>query len=182
MTLVTPIDQLLTIAEISIALAGFAGIIATFQFRKPDGITSGHVVSLAMIVNISLVGAFFSVLPIGLMNFGVSEKEAWAVSSALMGVNILAFVEYLRRHTAFPALKKPDRVFFVSLFVLALILAATQFMNAAGIVFDQEFGPFFVAFVFCFALVCYNFSRLLLRPLWRLVRIKAAGTESGYQV
>jgi hypothetical protein len=28
------IEQLLTIAEVSVALAGFAGIVATFQFRQ----------------------------------------------------------------------------------------------------------------------------------------------------
>ena len=47
------IDQLLTIAEISFALAGFAGVIATFQFRQQERVTRGQAISLSMIVNIS---------------------------------------------------------------------------------------------------------------------------------
>jgi hypothetical protein len=177
MTIESATDQLLTITEISIALAGFAGIIATFQFRQLDRLSSGHVVSLAMIVNISLVGAFFSVMPIALFNFGLSEHTTWAVSSALLGINILAFFEYVRRNAVLTMLKKSDQMFFRVLFTLALMLAVSQFMNAAGVVFHQEFGPFFVAFIFCFFLVCYNFSRLLLRPLWRIVRDQASLAE-----
>jgi hypothetical protein len=34
------VDSLLTVAEISVALAGFAGIIATFQLRQIEHVSS----------------------------------------------------------------------------------------------------------------------------------------------
>ena len=91
------VDQLLTIAEVSVALAGFAGIVATFQFKQQVRINQGHVLALSMIVNISLVGAFFAVLPLIFLNYGMAENKVWALCSGLMGANISMFMIFIWR-------------------------------------------------------------------------------------
>lgn len=93
------IEQFLTIAEVSAAPAGFAGIVATFLFGQQANIYRGHVLALSMIVNISLVGAFFSVLPLIFLNCGMAEQDVWSLCSALMGVNISIFIFYIWRTT-----------------------------------------------------------------------------------
>lgn len=170
------IEQLLTIAEVSVALAGFAGIVATFQFRQQVNVNRGHALALSMIVNISLVGALFAVLPMVFMNYGVAEKDVWSICSALMGINISIFILYVWRTTRLNSLPIQTRIIFSSFFAMAFAIVCANFMNSAGLMFDHEFGTYFISFVFCFFLVGYNFSRLLMLPLWRQIHRQEVGS------
>lgn len=163
------IDQLLTMAEVSVALAGFAGIVATFQFRQQNKVYRGHVVALSMIVNISLVGGFFAVLPLIFLNYDMPEQDVWALCSALMGVNIFGFIVYLWKRARLNSLPPTTRVIIIGFFLTALGVAIANVMNAAGFIFHRQFGTYFISFVFCLSLVGYNFSRLLMFPLWKLI-------------
>jgi hypothetical protein len=58
-----------------------AGIISAFQFKKEKQIPGGQVINLSMIANMSLMGAFFSVLPLALLNFGITERTVGAICS-----------------------------------------------------------------------------------------------------
>ncbi len=164
-----PIDQLLTIAEIALTLAGFAGIIATFQFQNGSSLSRGRVLSLALIVYISLVGTFFAVLPIVLLNFGLPEKSVWAGCSALMAINISAFIVYIWRRTDTNHLSGPIRSFYGASFLLASAVVIANIMNCIPGLFDGEYSIYFVNFVFFLFLVGFYFSRLLLHPLWKAV-------------
>ena len=44
------------------------------------------------------------------------------------------------------------------------------FLNAAGLVFDRQPGPFMAGAVYGLSLAGIMFSRLLLMPLWQIVR------------
>ncbi len=164
------INQLLTIAEISVALAGFAGIIATFQFRQPGAIKRGHVLALSMIVNISLVGALFAVLPLIFLNYGIAEQQVWAICSALVAANISTFMFFIWKNTQLKSVAPSTRSAYIFFFVLAAIIVVLNSMNAMGLVIDRQFGTYFLSFVFCFFLVGFNFTRLLMLPLWKVIR------------
>ena len=79
-------DLLLVGAEVSVAFAGFSGIIATFQFRDATLIKRGDIVALTMIVQFSLLCAFFSVFPVLLSIFGIDGTTVWSISSALVAL------------------------------------------------------------------------------------------------
>lgn len=163
------IDQLLTVAEIALTLAGFAGIIATFQFKNSAFFSKGRVLSLSLIVYISLVGTFFAVLPIALLNFGLSEKSVWATCSALMALNITVFIIYIWQRTHTDHLSRLLRAFYSTAFVGAILIVVINLMNCAAIVFDSEYSIYFLNFLYCLFLVGFYFSRLLLQPLWKQV-------------
>lgn len=167
-------DQLLTFAELSIALAGFAGIIATFQFKQEDHVSRGRVLGLSMIVNISLLGAFFSVFPLALMNFGLAEKEVWAYSSGLAGIVWFAVIIFIGQNLRKYRVRKHIRVFFSVLFFMSLAASVISFLNAFGVIFHQIYAPYFAGFLLAFFMVCYNFSRLLMHPLWKALREEEA--------
>lgn len=167
-------NQLLTLAEISIALAGFSGIIATFQFEEKNYISRGHVLSLTVIVGISLAAAFCAVLPLALFNFGFDEPVVWSISSFVGGVLWLSGSVLTIRNLSIRTVKLPTKVLIYVFTALAASAAIANFLNTAGIVFDREFGPYFAAFIFGFCLVLYNFSRLLLHPLWKVVHKREA--------
>ena len=161
------LDQLQTIAEISVALAGFAGIIATFRAGK---VSRGRVLALSMIVNISLFAAFFAVLPIGLANLGLAEKQVWSITSFLLGIAQLVFVYFISSNSNFKSLKVGLRLLYIGMLAIAVILGFANFLNAFGLVFRQDFTAIFMTVVFNLGVVCFNFSRLLLYPLWKAVR------------
>ena len=167
-------DQLLTFAEISIALAGFAGIIATFQFKKEEHISRGRVLDLSMIVNISLLCAFMSVFPLALLNFGITERAVWAFCSSVAGILWLGVILFILRNMNADNVAKPLRILFAFLFIYSSSTAVILFLNAFGIIFNQEFGPYFAAFILAFFMVCFNFSRLLMHPLWKALRKQEA--------
>jgi len=47
-------------------------------------------------------------------------------------------------------------------------------MNSFNLVFKREFGPFYISLVYALGSVCFMFSRLLLRPIWRSIRKQEA--------
>lgn len=145
-----------------------------------------------MIVYISLVAALFCAVPLVLINFEVNERTTWAISSGLMGVNISVFIIYVWRNTRLVTLHPISRLVYIAFFVAAVILVVMNTLNALGVVFDREYGPYFLSYVFCLFLVGFNFARLLLRPLWKAVKqlesndkkfreSSASGTEANIE-
>ena len=78
-------DLLILCAEVSVALAGFAGIIATFQFRDGKSVKHVELLGLTIIVRISLLDTLICIVPLALLSSGVAESTAWAISSGVGG-------------------------------------------------------------------------------------------------
>jgi hypothetical protein len=57
-------DLLLVFIEVAVALAGFSGIIATFQLRLSSVPKRSVLAGLSYIVNASFMGAYISALPL----------------------------------------------------------------------------------------------------------------------
>ena len=98
-------DQLLTIIEVAVALAGFAGIVGSFQFKAGANLSRGDVLGLYLMIHLSLTTAICAALPIILYNFGISETTVWSICSS---VGFLAFVIVIFN------IKKKFRKVFVS--------------------------------------------------------------------
>jgi len=159
-------DQLLTYIEISIALAGFSGIVAAFQFRDDRRVTRGDVLGLTMLLTISLAAAFCAGLALLLLNFGLETEMIWSVMSIVMVLNNIGFI-YVGTRGALKigALTKQGRLVVafmqLSMTAVSVILA----MNAFGIVFERMFAPVSLQFVSALSLAGMLFARLLIRPI-----------------
>ena len=57
-----------------------------------------------------------------------------------------------------------------AIFIVAPLTGIANLMNAAGIVVNKEFGPFFGMYVLNLGIVCVNFARLMLTPLWKILK------------
>tara|TARA_R110002074_G_scaffold63042_2_gene151432 strand:- start:2572 stop:3108 length:537 start_codon:yes stop_codon:yes gene_type:complete len=164
-------NQLLTIGQIAVALAGFAGIIATFQFNKKSNVKRGEAIGLSIIVNFGLVSAFFSFLPLGLWNFGMSTQNIWAISSVLASVNYFGYIYYIAKHYSKIKVKKiKSKIKYTLLFLSSGSIILMLLFNAFNIGLHQEYGPYFISQLFPLFMACYMFSLLLLKPIWRSVR------------
>ena len=160
-------DQLLIVTEVSVALAGFAGIVSAYQYKEGRKISRGDALGIAMMVNIGLVNAIFSLLPLILFSLGLNETATWKVCSALMAINYLIFFAYVFKNMRGVRVRKvSSKLIYILLYSVAFIF---MIVNVLGIGYNGEQGPFFVSLILLLVIAGYMFARLVLRPLWRSV-------------
>jgi hypothetical protein len=164
-------DQLLIVTEVSVALAGFAGVVSAYQYKEGVHLRRGDALGIAMMVNIGLVDAFFSVLPLMLFGLGLSEVLSWKVSSALMAANYAVFWTYIFRNMRGVKVRKlSSKLVYAALYSGGFLILSINLANAFGIVYHGVQGPFFVSLILPLVIAGYMFARLVLRPLWRSVK------------
>ena len=174
-------DILLVGIEASIALAGFAGIIATYQIRDVAMIRRGPIGALTVVVQFSLLSALGCAIPMLLHTFGVRGTTLWAVGSAIAAMFTAIGGYSIVRSMRGSVTTTSRRLLFVLLEVLGAFVALALILNAADLVFHREPGPLVVAVLYALSVAGYMFSRVLLLPLWRIVRENEAansGVES----
>ena len=163
-------EMLVLGVEAGIALAGFAGIIATFQFGGEKGVRRPDAVGVTMIVRDALQSTAACSLVMLLFAFQISESTTWTLGSIFVSV-VLSYNIYsssrLLRHDF-------KRKSFLLVLVIGYAVAAfgvlANILNAADVVFHREAGPVLMGIVLMLSSSAYSFSRLLLLPIWRMVR------------
>jgi hypothetical protein len=168
------LDILILGVEASIALAGFAGIIATFQFGGSKETRRADAVGLTMILQFSLLAALASSIAILLFTFDVKETTLWAMCSVVAAI-MLAGGTYVQSDNLKGAVRTASgKRMIVVIQSPALVLILINVMNVSDIIFHREAGPVIASIVWALTLAGFAFSRLLLRPVWRNVRIQEA--------
>lgn len=163
-------DLLLVGAEVSVAFAGFAGIIAAFKFKDEHQISRGNYEGLSIIVNFGLGGAFFCLLPLVLSLFGIADTKTWSISSLIFGFFLSYHFYNLLKGARASNMKPKTKSFFSAVFALSAVCVISMFANSAGVIFAQEPGPYVATIMFGLGLVGLMFSRLLLKPLRRSIQ------------
>ncbi|MEZ5503388.1 MAG: hypothetical protein R3E50_12345 [Halioglobus sp.] len=168
------LDLLILGVEASIALAGFAGIIATFQFGGAKEIRRSDAVGLTMILQISLMAALHSALTLLLYSFGLQETTLWAVSS-VFAVIFQAQGAYSASTKVGPAVRTTSFKLLIAMMQIPSVgMILINVMNASDIYFHREPGPAIASIVWGLSLSGFMFSRLLLIPVWRNVHSQEA--------
>jgi hypothetical protein len=163
--------QLILLAEIAIALAGFAGIVATNQFRSTGKFSRGDVVGLILIVHCGAVDAFFALLPMAIFAFGYSEQIAFRISSGVHCINFTLYLYWILTNMRTVRVRSPlARSANGVLYSSAVAIIAINAMNAMNWKFHGEFGPYFLACILPLLLAAYMFIRLVSRPILRAVK------------
>jgi hypothetical protein len=158
--------------EVSIALAGFAGIITTFRMRNETTAGRGNVAGLTLLVQYSLLAAFACSIALILQTFGITGETLWA-SSSVCAALFTGYGAYgIQRGMRGVNFKKSIRMLYLTLQAIGALIAVANILNALGLVFHRVPGPFVVSVCFGLGVACFIFSRLLLMPLWRIVREK----------
>lgn len=153
----------LTIAEVSVAFAGFSGVVAVFRRRSIGEWRSGDILRFWQMMEVSLSGVVFSLLPFVFHYSGLSAAATWAACSAL-----LAFVSSVQMGRAvFRTVKAAGSdgsisLRFTGLFLLiGVVIVLLQVGNVLGIVFNRAVGPYLVGVFWQLSLACVLFWRLL---------------------
>jgi hypothetical protein len=168
------LDILILGVEASIALAGFAGIIATFQFAGEKETRRGDAVGLTMILQFSLLTSLTCSIAILLYSFDLKEATLWAICSAISAV-----FQAWGSHAVQKNMRGVDKTqslgrMTIILQAPSLVLILINVMNASDIFFHREAGPIIASIVYTLSIAGFMFTRLLLIPIWRNVRKQEA--------
>ena len=151
------LDVLLSIAEISVAFAGFSGIITAVVGRDGSDWDQGNLSRFRLMIFSSLSAIIASLLPfVFLLN---SENINWVWCVSLLGVYLLGFTIYWIR-TLILARRNLNN--YVSSLVSALAILATliQFIALAGFI-NPDLGIYFLGVFYLFIQTCIAFIRLV---------------------
>lgn len=164
------LDILLVGIEASIALAGFSGVIATYQITDVTRVRRGAVVGLTVIVQYSLLAALACAIPLLLHTIGVKGATLWLISSVVGAIGTASGAYDSARRMRGAIVKKSSRLLFLLLQSLGVLVTLALILNAADLVFHREPGPYIAMVVYILSVAGVMFSRLLLLPLWRILR------------
>ena len=153
---------LLTIAEVSIGFAGFAGIVALFGRRAGGAWSTADQLRFNALVRHALLSLFAAFLPLAIFYVDPDHGSPWRLSSAVFGVVFLLLIRTgLRR---IPEASGDSEANIRGAWVLVAgfaVLALGLFLNAIGFVFQGDAGPYLVALFSSLVLTGVFFARLL---------------------
>lgn len=160
-------DTLLTLAEVSIGLAGFAGIVMVFG-RGPGELPAADSFRLLALVGCSLGTLFLSLVPIALNGVGLPEPELWQWSSAILlavaiPAHVFAFARW-RRDAAEILEVVPIPLLPIGACAFLLNFVA-QICNALGVGWPPRFGVYLLGLLLYLLFAAIQFARMLfVRP------------------
>lgn len=119
---------LTTVAEVSIALAGFTGVVAVLGNRRKHDWTADERLQLRTLVETSLTALFASFAPSVLYLVITSEPAVWRTANLVLGTMHLAnLVAFLRR-----AKEAKPTASQKSLLVVGIAIILAHFLASAG--------------------------------------------------
>jgi len=129
-------ETLLTIAEIAVALAGFASIVSVIA-QRPDGRSrTADAARLRMMLEVALRNAGFAVLPLPFLQLAPSDPIVWRVASGVYVAVALAYAAIrLRSVRGFDSGR-----FTISLQALLAMTTIASFANVLGLAGANAFS------------------------------------------
>ncbi len=118
-----------TVAEVSVALAGFTGVVAVLGHRRKHDWTAEERLQLRTLVETSLTALFASFAPSVLYLIVTSEPAVWRSANLFLGALHLAnLVAFLRRtKEAKPTTSQ------IGLLVVGIVIILAHFLASAGV-------------------------------------------------
>jgi hypothetical protein len=167
---VDEVETLIGIAQIGVAIAGFATLASILgrRFSRDDPRTD--VARLRSMLDISLAAAALSLFPILPMKLGVSSETVWRISSLvfLVTISVMAF-SIRRRNRELDRLRAAySNAFSATSFVVAGALGVVLLASALGMAglatFSTYYAALLVNLVFSGLLFIRIFASLVAAP------------------
>ncbi|HEY1770281.1 MAG TPA: hypothetical protein VGG02_08505 [Chthoniobacterales bacterium] len=159
-----PAEALSTVAQIAVALAGFAGVVVVFRTESLHRWAAIDRFRLWLLLANSVIPLALALLAILLLAAEPAPVAIWRWCSGIAGPFLLLFAALtVRAGRAIPAPElqadRTARLLFYPLFFLGAAVTLLQFYNA---IFAGRFRYFFVAIVFQLLGALLQFVRLIL--------------------
>ena len=155
-------DELLSIAEISVTLIGFSGLIFVFRSRSFDQLQPRDLSAIAMIVASGGVALAFALLPLPFAYLDVAEDALWRWYCGVFGSALLvtAFI-FARINRRLDAAGHPARTPRFNFTTLTLVVAMG--LSLVGSTWGPWHGPtiYLLALISC-VLLCLTCVALMM--------------------
>lgn len=146
-----PSETLLTIAEISIAVIGFAGIVSALRPRSSPHADAMHRLRMRIMIETSAYVVVFAFFPLLLAGLDLPKDVVWGAGSALLAATAPIQVSsiYVRQRSLFgSALLRETLLFDASTIGLAVLVECALVANATGLFFEPRFAGYLVGVLF----------------------------------
>jgi hypothetical protein len=156
-------QALSALAEVSVAFAGFSGIVTAFRRRDPGVWSKLDRFRFRFMVEFSLATLALSLFPFFVSELGLSESMVWSLSSLLLGGGAFFYVirSVARLHPLVVAGEPVSRRLTLVSVAVGIGITVSAFLNAAGF-FSQPSGVYLTGVGGCLFVSSAMFSRLLL--------------------
>ena len=157
-------DVLLTIAEVSIAVLGFAAIVTALRHNSGQRADLLTQLRIRVMIGASAAALLFSFLPFVFRAAGLQESSVASVSSALfaVGLAILSGRGLARQRRQIGSLLLPEiRLFDVSLLTIMVLLIGALSLRSAGLLPQLGFAPYVSALLFSLFVGVQAFVRIV---------------------
>ena len=151
-------------AEVSVALAGFTGVVAVFHDRGGRQWRSLDLLRFRIMLGTSIATLLLSLLPFGLHQLGFAPRVIWGVCSGAFALYLGSVsVLDLRQGRRTGAFKEPGFNPWIPRVLAVLVSSAVllQILNLLGLGFRHESGPFLLGLLLLIV-VCASMFVLLL--------------------
>ena len=146
-----PSETLLTIAEISVAVIGFAGIVSALRPRSSPLADAMHRLRMRIMLETAAYVVVIAFVPLLMTGLDLPETTIWGVGSGLLAITAPIQVAsiYIRQRSIFGrALLRETLLFDASAIVLALAVEGALVANAIGLFFEPRFAGYVVGVLF----------------------------------
>jgi hypothetical protein len=148
---VDPGETLLTIAEISVAVIGFAGIVSALRPRSSALADAMHRLRMRIMLETAAYVVAIAFFPLLLTGLDLAESEVWALGSGLLAITAPIQVSsiYVRQRSIFgSALVRETILFDATTIALAFAVEGALVANALGLFFEPRFAGYVVGVLF----------------------------------
>jgi len=160
-------DALLTLAQFSLALAGFTGVAIAFSWQGGAWHPADAFRTWRALAS-SLSAAFLALIPIALQLLGIDGDAVWRWSSAVflahsVGWTLIDAPRHWRNRAALKGVV--PRSGAVVMYSIAAALTIAQALNASGALFRPQPGVYFCSLLVFLLLPAFIFARIpFVRP------------------
>ena len=120
--------NLLNVAEISAAFAGFAALVSVLRQRGTRADALHDILRLRIVISTSMVVVVAALIPVGLAGFQLSERLVWGISAAtLLLLNYGVIYSFIKSYKPVEGTFPPDNFAVV-------IVSTLEFMDQAALV------------------------------------------------
>jgi hypothetical protein len=160
---------LIGIAEISIALTGFAGVVVVLGRRASGPWPLADQFQLRSLIENGLLVVLAALLPFAVQQHTQESSLIWRVSSGIFGAaaGAHAFIIQSRRQRRLRRDSQEDSnslfpIAWVAVLVpISAVVHGALLLNAAGVVFEGTFGPYLYGLLWDLSMGAVFFVRLL---------------------
>jgi hypothetical protein len=153
-------DMLTAVAEISVAFAGFGGLIAIFVGRGVGGLSLDDFPQFWFIIELSLLNLFASLVPLVIAQ--VDPQRLWFWSSLVFVCLLFGYgIRVVRERYGTAADQRLPVAYVALVFGISGAVVLALMVNASGLVSEPQAWPFLVGLYWLLLGIAANYLRFL---------------------